>query len=72
MKEKFRWAVILILYLTGVGIFAVPDLNNMTNKIGNIRGISGFMKRSGRMWKTQGIPVHLRQIQPGFPACMNR
>lgn len=44
MKEKFRWAVILILYLTGVGIFAIPDLNNLANKIENIRVYETFRK----------------------------
>lgn len=44
MKEKIRWAVILILYLIGVGIFAIPDLNNLANKIENIRVYETFQK----------------------------
>lgn len=44
MKEKIRWAVILILYLIGVGIFAIPDLNNLANKIGNIHVYEAFQK----------------------------
>ena len=44
MKEKVRWAVILILYLIGVGIFAIPDLNNLANKIENIRVYETFQE----------------------------
>lgn len=44
MKEKFRWAVILILYLIGVGIFAIPDLNHLANKIENIQVYETFRK----------------------------
>ena len=44
MKEKIRWAVILILYLIGVGIFAIPDLNNLANKIENIHVYETFQE----------------------------
>lgn len=36
MRGKIRWAVILILYLIGVCIFAIPDFHHLANKIENL------------------------------------
>lgn len=42
MRSKIRWAVILILYLIGVGIFAIPDLHHLTNEVENLHVYEEF------------------------------
>lgn len=42
MRSKIRWAVILILYLIGVGIFAIPDLHHLMNEVENLQVYEEF------------------------------
>lgn len=54
MKGKIRGALILILYLAGVGVFAIPDLYHLANNLANRQVYREFEENARKASEEKG------------------